>query len=98
MYKYLVFIMIAIILSSCSTPKPLYNDSTIRWEEEPIIAEGRELDEPEQSEITNKVYVTKSGRKFHNDDCKSLTQSKIEMDYNQALKEGYTACSVCNPD
>jgi len=100
MFKYLALILTAIMLSACNIPnKPIYNDSTIRWEEEPLIAEGSELEEElPQNEVNKLVYVTKSGKKFHIEGCKSLSQSKIEKDYNVAVNEGYTACASCKPD
>ena len=40
-----------------------------------------------------KVYITKSGTKYHNADCKHLSKSKIEIDLQKAIDKGYTACS-----
>lgn len=44
-----------------------------------------------------KVYITKTGTKYHNNGCRYLSQSKIEMDIEAAVASGYTACSVCKP-
>jgi hypothetical protein len=44
-----------------------------------------------------KVYVTKSGKKFHRPDCSSLSKSKIETLYEDAVAKGYTACGSCKP-
>lgn len=43
------------------------------------------------------VYVTKSGKKYHTESCKSLSHSKIEIALDKAIAAGYTACSVCKP-
>jgi hypothetical protein len=43
-----------------------------------------------------KVYITKSGTKYHNADCKHLAKSKIEIDLQKAIEKGYTACSRYN--
>ncbi len=47
--------------------------------------------------ISDKVYITKTGSKYHSDECRYLSQSKIEIDINDAVSQGYTACSVCKP-
>ncbi len=44
-----------------------------------------------------KVYITKTGTKYHSNGCRYLSQSKIEMDIAAAVESGYTACSVCKP-
>jgi hypothetical protein len=44
-----------------------------------------------------KVYVTNTGKKYHNDGCNSLSKSKIEMTLFKAVDEGYTPCSRCDP-
>ena len=43
----------------------------------------------------NQVYVTKTGTKFHKEGCSYLTQDAQSMPKEEALKEGYTACSRC---
>ncbi|MBT1688266.1 DUF5763 domain-containing protein [Dawidia soli] len=43
------------------------------------------------------VYVTKTGKKYHDAYCRYLSHSKIEIDLAKALELGYDACSVCNP-
>lgn len=43
------------------------------------------------------VYVTKTGKKYHQDGCASLSKSKIAINKDDAEKEGYTPCSKCNP-
>ena len=49
----------------------------------------------DQKEII--VYVTKTGEKYHADGCQYLRKSKIAMDLEEAIAEGYTACSKCSP-
>ena len=43
------------------------------------------------------VYVTKTGKKYHKNECRYLKYSKkaIKLDKVKAL--GYTACKVCKP-
>lgn len=43
------------------------------------------------------VYVTKSGTKFHREDCKHLSKSKIPISLEQALKQGLEPCKACSP-
>lgn len=43
------------------------------------------------------VYITKTGTKYHTPDCRYLSQSKIAVDLEEAVKSGYSPCSVCSP-
>ena len=43
------------------------------------------------------VYITRTGSKYHRDGCQYLRSSKIEIDKKEAIENGYTACSRCNP-
>ena len=45
------------------------------------------------------VYVTKTGKKYHNRDCRTLARSKnlTELTIEQAQAKGYEPCKVCNP-
>lgn len=43
------------------------------------------------------VYVTRTGSKYHTADCSYLRYSSIPMKKSEALAEGYSACSRCNP-
>ena len=43
------------------------------------------------------VYVTETGSKYHTSSCRYLWNSKIAMSKSEAIAEGYSACSVCNP-
>lgn len=42
------------------------------------------------------VYVTKTGKKYHNDGCSSLKKSKIAMSLSEAEAEGCTPCKNCH--
>lgn len=41
------------------------------------------------------VYVTDSGEKHHASGCRYLINSENAIDYEKAISQGYTACSVC---
>jgi micrococcal nuclease len=43
------------------------------------------------------VYVTNSGRRYHEDGCISLSRSKIAVTLGDAAVSGYMPCSICNP-
>ena len=43
------------------------------------------------------VYVTNTGTKYHRANCSYLRSSKIAKSIEDAIAEGYTACSRCNP-
>jgi micrococcal nuclease len=43
------------------------------------------------------VYVTNSGRRYHEDGCSSLSRSKIAITLADAVRSGYTPCSICKP-
>jgi hypothetical protein len=45
---------------------------------------------------TEKVYVTKTGAKYHRASCGSLAKSKIEMSLARAAAQ-YGACKNCRP-
>jgi hypothetical protein len=43
------------------------------------------------------VYVTKTGKKYHDEYCQYLSHSKVELELSKALELGYDACSICKP-
>lgn len=43
------------------------------------------------------VYVTKTGNKYHRIDCSYLNDPVYYITLSQAQKDGYTACSRCDP-
>jgi hypothetical protein len=43
------------------------------------------------------VYITKTGKKYHDEYCQYLSHSKVEIELSKALELGYGACSVCKP-
>lgn len=46
-----------------------------------------------------KVWATKSGKKYHKADCKTLARSKtkIEMTLKEAKDKGLKPCKLCHP-
>ncbi|ANW98609.1 competence protein ComE [Thermoclostridium stercorarium subsp. thermolacticum DSM 2910] len=43
------------------------------------------------------VYITKTGSKYHSDNCRYLSESKIPISLKDAKEKGYSPCSVCKP-
>lgn len=43
------------------------------------------------------VYTTKTGEKYHTENCRYLKYSKKEINLQDAIDRGYQACSVCKP-
>ena len=72
------------IIKSVSTPLPTPAVETTKE----VLAETQE-----ESII---VFVTKSGRAYHSDGCRYLSNSKILIDFEKANQQ-YKPCSVCRP-
>ncbi|PZD76622.1 Ada metal-binding domain-containing protein [Mesonia sp. K7] len=47
--------------------------------------------------VTEVVYITKTGNKYHKSSCRYLKNSKIKTTKTEAKAAGYTACKVCKP-
>lgn len=43
------------------------------------------------------VYITSTGKKYHEKGCAYLSSSSIPISLKEAKAEGYTACSECSP-
>ncbi len=43
-----------------------------------------------------KVYITRTGKKYHQDGCEWLSRSKKELTLAEAKDKGYTPCGACN--
>ncbi len=50
-----------------------------------------------QSDGSQTVYVTKTGKKYHVAGCRYLSRSQYAMKLKDAVNAGYTPCRVCNP-
>lgn len=49
-----------------------------------------------EAERETTVYRTKTGRSYHREGCRYLSQSKIPISLSEA-KAKYDPCKVCNP-
>jgi len=43
------------------------------------------------------VHITKTGKKYHNENCRYLSQSSSPVSLSDAIAKGLTPCSVCKP-
>lgn len=43
------------------------------------------------------VYITETGEKYHRSGCQYLRKSKIPISLEDAVSQGYSRCSKCNP-
>jgi len=43
------------------------------------------------------VYITRTGKKYHRDGCRYLSQSKFPISLKDAKAKGYEPCKVCHP-
>jgi micrococcal nuclease len=43
------------------------------------------------------VYVTKSGERYHREDCSSLRRSQIAISLLEAVQSDYGPCAICKP-
>ena len=46
---------------------------------------------------TETVYITRTGKRYHRDGCRYLSQNKIKTTVREAQANGYTPCKVCRP-
>lgn len=53
--------------------------------------------EPEPERSTGEVYITETGAKYHRAGCQYLRKSKIGISKDDAIAQGYTPCSKCDP-
>lgn len=54
---------------------------------------------PPDQEVNNSstVYITETGSKYHLGSCRYLHSSKIPIPLSDAIDQGYSPCSVCDP-
>lgn len=45
----------------------------------------------------NMVYIGDNGRKYHRENCRTLSGNKYPLSLEDAKQKGYEACRVCNP-
>jgi hypothetical protein len=43
------------------------------------------------------VYITKTGKKYHEQTCRYLSSSSIPINVSDAINRGFSSCSICTP-
>ena len=56
------------------------------------------VNENKITETEKIVYIAKTGKKYHLENCRTLQGDKEAVDLNEAIKNGYEACKICKPD
>lgn len=51
----------------------------------------------QDASVSDYIYVTGSGEKYHRSDCRYVNDSSERISLEDAIDRGYTPCSVCNP-
>jgi hypothetical protein len=47
--------------------------------------------------VAQNVYVTPSGKKYHQGNCRMVNNVSKVYSLNEAIAKGYAACSLCKP-
>ena len=55
------------------------------------------INENKINETEKIVYIAKTGKKYHLENCRTLRGEKEAIDLNEAIKNGYEVCKVCKP-
>ena len=63
-----------------------------------VKTDNETISENKTEYIEKVVYIAKTGKKYHLENCRTLRGEKEAIDSNEAIKNGYEACKVCNPD
>ena len=48
--------------------------------------------------VAQTVYVTKTGKKYHDKNCVHLSKSSIAISLEDAVAKGFIACKNCMPE
>ena len=63
-----------------------------------VKSENKTASENKINDAEKIVYISKTGKKYHLENCRTLRGEKEAIDLNEAIKNGYEACKICNPD
>ena len=63
-----------------------------------VEVKNETVSENKINDIEKIVYISKTGKKYHLENCRTLRGEKEAIDLNEATKNGYEACKICNPD
>lgn len=86
-------VVVGVLTALCWASVGLYTTARA----EPQLAGVPAAQTPKPAPQSTKVYVTKTGEKYHLGTCRSLRQSRLETTVADAKRRGFTACKVCKP-
>lgn len=85
------------VLTEESVPEEVVPEEVVRKEYIPEEIVSEVIPEEEEEEVIY-VYRTRTGKRYHRAECRSLYNSMIEVELNSAKnKYGLTPCLVCRP-
>jgi len=87
MKKLVSFLLLLVLITSVLAGCQQEND----------MRENLNIGQGANQDISQTVYITRTGKKYHQSDCQYLRQSKIPVSLSEAIDRGYEPCSVCNP-
>lgn len=94
---YLWIFILIMFVTGCTSQKQSYNAETYEYSEEIQVNTVVETeDTSDETKNVEMVYITDSGKCYHKDGCRYLYKSSIEIGYNDAVRRGFRACSVCS--
>ena len=78
--------------------KNIIETNEAKTNEVEVKNENETVSENKINDIEKIVYISKTGKKYHLENCRTLRGEKEAIDLNEATKNGYEACKICNPD
>ncbi len=88
----IILIVISLLLCGCVNEKAAQGGVVLRGDA-PTEPPYSEIRIPEDETV---VYVTPTGKKYHEADCAFLKDTAIPVTLEQALLEGREPCSRCH--
>ena len=73
------------------------SNNTVAYADDNISSYNSSNDNSSYSGSYTRVYVTDTGKKYHEYGCKYLKDSCNSISLKDAQNQGYTPCSVCKP-
>lgn len=74
---------------------PQDTPQTATQPEAPKYEQEQPVQQEEIKDEERVVYITPTGTKYHSAHCRSVKGDKTEININDAIARGYTACGVC---
>jgi hypothetical protein len=65
--------------------------------EESKATEKHQTSNITENNISDTVYITPSGSKYHTKDCRTIKDTSTAISRSDAESQGYSACKICKP-